>query len=102
MKTINILDKLTNVFYLVSLDFLNGLMGTDDIVPTLADAKEMAEYYKNITLKNNSNAHISIIKYHLTNDQLKEIEYDIQTFFDIKDEENYNSQKIDEINIDIF
>lgn len=79
MADYKILERLTNHFYLVSLDSDFG--GCDDIVGTWEDAKRCADAQIK-AIKDICEGGVPISEYQLTDEQLDYIDYDPQCIFD--------------------
>lgn len=89
----NVLEKLTNHFYMVVLDSLDDTYGGDILLPTLDDCDEYAKYVSNIATENGDSYLVTFNEYVLTDDELNELEYDVQAFFD--NMYDYNSEVVD-------
>lgn len=75
------MKKLTNHFYMVSLDLLSG-GGADDLHQELSNAQLKQEEYLKYLQDNQLQGFVTIFKYELTDQQLEELDYDIEIFFD--------------------
>lgn len=75
------MEKLTNHFYMVSLDLLNG-SGADNLHQELSDAQLKQQEYLKYLQDEQLHGFVTIYKYELTDQQLEELDYDIELFFD--------------------
>lgn len=87
---INVLKKLTNIFYLVSFDTVSS-SGTSALVPSLRDAMAVKEYYQELAKELNQDYNLRIYKYTLSNEDLKDLEYDADNFNEFMDDYEYET-----------
>lgn len=89
------MEKLTNNFYVVSCNVINNSFGMDNICKSLDECYDYIDEVFNSTKNQNVKYVFEIFEYYLSNDELKNIDYSVDSFFDNIDEYSKNYLIVD-------